>query len=83
MTTEEIIKNVDTKYLSNLPVIVKSLRDNNDPDELSYDIEEYEENLGDLLEMLIDRELCTPYDLGYVIHLILNDPENFYVYFQI
>ena len=82
MTTEELIKQVNEKYLNNLEDIVASLRNNEDPDELSYDIEEYDSSLGDLLEMLVENEKCEVYDLAYVVHLILNDPKNFYLYFS-
>jgi len=84
MKQEKIISNVNEIYTQNFIVIIKGFRENNDVDELSYDLEEvYEDNqtLGDLMDYLVENEKCEIWDVPYLTYLALNHPDKFYTYF--
>ena len=84
MKQEKIISNVNEIYTQNFIVIIKGFRENNDVDELSYDLEEvYEDNqtLGDLMDYLVENEKCEIWDVPYLTYLVLNHPDKFYTYF--
>ena len=55
MNAQQTIQTVDEIYLKNLDAIVRGFRENNDVDEISYDIEE-RETLGDFIDFLIESE---------------------------
>jgi hypothetical protein len=85
MKQEKIISNVNEIYTQNFIVIIKGFRENNDVDELSYDLEEvYEDNqtLGDLMDYLVENKKCEIYDVPYLTYLVLNHPDKFYIYFD-
>jgi hypothetical protein len=85
MKIEETHSNVNETYKVNFPNIIKGFRDNNDPDELSYNLEElfYESNsLGDLFDYLLENEKCQVWDIPYITYLVLNHPEKVYTYFE-
>ena len=81
MDLEQLIKHVNVIYNDGLDEIVKGIRENtNDPDEVSYDIEEIE-NFGDLMDLLVDeKELITLWDVPYVAHVITHRPYDLYHY---
>jgi hypothetical protein len=84
MKQEKIISNVNEIYTQNFIVIIKGFRENNDVNELSYDLEEvYEDNqtLGDLMDYLVENEKCEIWDVPYLTYLVLNHPDKFYTYF--
>lgn len=85
MKIEENIRIVNETYKVNFPKIIKGFRENNDIDELSYNLEEIfdeSDSLGDLFDYLIENEKCQVWDIPYVTHLVLNHPEKVYTYFE-
>lgn len=85
MKIEQTHQNVNETYSNNFELILKGFRENNDIDEISYDLEEvYEDDntLGCLLDYLVDNEKCEIWDTPYITFLILNHPEKVYTYFE-
>jgi len=85
MNIEESHQRVNEIYSSNFELILKGFRENNDIDEISYDLEEvYEDDktLGCLLDYLVENEKCEIWDTPYITFLILNHPEKLYSYFE-
>lgn len=82
MNAQLTIQTVDEIYLKNLDAIVRGFRENNDVDEISYDIEE-RETLGDFIDFLIESEKCSKWDAPYVTYLALNEPSQLYQYFDL
>tara|TARA_Y100000768_G_scaffold291105_1_gene225172 strand:- start:674 stop:967 length:294 start_codon:yes stop_codon:yes gene_type:complete len=85
ISIEKIHGTVNETYKNNFPKIIKGFRENNDPNELSYDFEEvFEENqtIGDLQDFLVENEKCEIWDIPYITYLVLNHPEKVYIYFQ-
>jgi hypothetical protein len=85
MNIEESHQRVNEIYSSNFELILKGFRENNDIDEISYDLEEvYEDDktLGCLLDYLVENEKCEIWDTPYITFLILNHPEKLYTYFE-
>jgi|TARA_B110000261_G_C13046699_1_gene342527 hypothetical protein len=85
MNIEESHQRVNEIYSNNFELILKGFRENNDVDEISWDLEElYEEekSMGCLLDYLVDNEKCQIWDTPYIIFLVLNHPEKVYTYFE-
>ena len=85
MNIEESHQIVNEIYSNNFELILKGFRENNDVDEISWDLEElYEEekSMGCLLDYLVDNEKCQIWDTPYIIFLVLNHPEKVYTYFE-
>lgn len=85
MNIKETHQRVNEIYSNNFELILKGFRENNDVDEMSYDLEEvYEEEstLGGLIDYLVENEKCEIWDTPYIIFLILNHPEKVYTYFE-
>ena len=85
MKIEETYQNVNEIYSNNFEQILKGFRENNDVDEISYDLEEVFEDdntLGSLIDYLVENEKCEIWDTPYVTFLILNHPEKVYTYFD-
>ena len=85
MNIEESHQRVNEIYQNNFELILKGFRENNDVDELSWDLEElYEEekSMGCLLDYLVENEKCQIWDTPYIIFLVLNHPEKVYTYFE-
>lgn len=85
MKTEETIESVNKIYQNNFQQIIIGFRENNDINELSYDIEEvFDENntLGDLMDFFVDNEKCEIWDIPYLTYLIINKPSQVYTYFS-
>ena len=85
MNIEETHQRVNEIYSNNFELILKGFRENNDVDEISWDLEElYEEekSMGCLLDYLVDNEKCQIWDTPYIIFLVLNHPEKVYTYFE-
>ena len=85
MNIEETHQNVNEIYSNNFELILKGFRENNDIDEISYDLEEvYEDDktLGCLLDYLVENEKCEIWDTPYIIFLVLNHPDKVYTYFE-
>lgn len=79
---EMFISELNEDYLGSMEAMVQGLRDNYDPDELSYDIEECE-TFGELMDLLIEeRELVTIWDAPYVALLVLQNPKALHVYLK-
>jgi len=85
MNIEETHQRVNEIYSNNFELILKGFRENNDVDEISWDLEElYEEekSMGCLLDYLVENEKCQIWDTPYIIFLVLNHPEKVYTYFE-
>ncbi len=85
MNIEESHQRVNEIYQNNFELILKGFRENNDVDEISWDLEElYEEekSMGCLLDYLVENEKCQIWDTPYIIFLVLNHPEKVYTYFE-
>lgn len=85
MKIEETTQIVNEIYSNNFELILKGFRENNDIDEISYDLEEvYEDDktLGCLLDYLVENEKCEIWDTPYITFLILNHPEKLHTYFE-
>ena len=85
MNIEESHQRVNEIYLNNFEFILKGFRENNDIDEISYDLEEVFEDdntLGCLVDYLVENEKCQVWDIPYITFLILNHPEKLYTYFE-
>ena len=85
MNIEESHQRVNEIYSNNFELIIKGFRENNDVDEISWDLEElYEEekSMGCLLDYLVENEKCEIWDTPYIIFLVLNHPEKVYTYFE-
>lgn len=85
MNIEESHQRVNEIYSNNFELILKGFRENNDVDEISWDLEElYEEekSMGCLLDYLVENEKCQIWDTPYIIFLVLNHPEKVYTYFE-
>lgn len=85
MNIEESHQRVNEIYSNNFKLILKGFRENNDVDEISWDLEElYEEekSMGCLLDYLVENEKCQIWDTPYIIFLVLNHPEKVYTYFE-
>ena len=85
MNIEESHQRVNEIYSNNFELIIKGFRENNDVDEISWDLEElYEEekSMGCLLDYLVENEKCQIWDTPYIIFLVLNHPEKVYTYFE-
>ena len=85
MNIEESHQRVTEIYSNNFELILKGFRENNDVDEISWDLEElYEEekSMGCLLDYLVENEKCQIWDTPYIIFLVLNHPEKVYTYFE-
>ncbi len=85
MNIEETHQRVNEIYSNNFELILKGFRENNDVDEISWDLEElYEEekSMGCLLDYLVENEKCQIWDTPYITFLILNHPEKLYTYFK-
>lgn len=85
MNIEESHQRVNEIYSNNFELILKGFRENNDVDEISWDLEElYEEEktMGCLLDYLVENEKCQVWDTPYIIFLVLNHPEKVYTYFE-
>jgi hypothetical protein len=81
MDLEKLISEVNEVYLTKMDDIVNGLRENGDPEELSYDIEECE-TFGDLMDLLVEeREYVTIWDTAYVAFIVLNKPYELHNYF--
>ena len=77
MNIEESHQRVNEIYSNNFELILKGFRENNDVDEISWDLEElYEEekSMGCLLDYLVENEKCQIWDTPYIIFLVLNHP---------
>jgi len=82
---EESHQRVNEIYSNNFELIIKGFRENNDVDEISWDLEElYEEekSMGCLLDYLVENEKCEIWDTPYIIFLVLNHPDKVYTYFE-
>ncbi|MDC3351837.1 hypothetical protein OAV92_01205 [Crocinitomicaceae bacterium] len=85
MNIEESHQRVNEIYSNNFEFILKGFRENNDIDEISYDLEEVFEDdntLGCLVDYLVENEKCQVWDIPYITFLILNHPEKLYTYFE-
>ena len=85
MNIEESHQRVNEIYSNNFEFILKGFRENNDIDEISYDLEEVFEDdntLGCLVDYLFENEKCQVWDIPYITFLILNHPEKLYTYFE-
>jgi len=85
MNIEESHQRVNEIYSNNFELILKGFRENNDVDEISWDLEElYEEekSMGCLLDYLVENEKCEIWDTPYIIFLVLNHPDKVYTYFE-
>jgi hypothetical protein len=85
MNIEETHQRVNEIYSNNFELILKGFRENNDINEISYDLEELydeEKSLGCLLDYLVENEKCQIWDTPYIIFLVLNHPEKVYTYFE-
>jgi hypothetical protein len=85
MNIEQTHQRVNEIYSNNFELILKGFRENNDVDEISWDLEElYEEekSMGCLLDYLVENEKCQIWDTPYIIFLVLNHPEKVYTYFE-
>ncbi len=85
MNIEESHQRVNEIYSNNFELIIKGFRENNDVDEISWDLEElYEEekSMGCLLDYLVENEKCEIWDTPYIIFLVLNHPDKVYTYFE-
>ncbi len=85
MNIEESHQRVNEIYSNNFEFILKGFRENNDIDEISYDLEEVFEDdntLGCLVDYLVENEKCQVWDIPYITFLILNHPEKLYSYFE-
>lgn len=85
MNIKETHQRVNEIYSNNFELILKGFRENNDADEMSYDLEEVyedESTLGGLIDYLVENEKCEIWDTPYIIFLILNHPEKVYTYFE-
>ena len=85
MNIEESHQRVNEIYSNNFEFILKGFRENNDIDEISYDLEEVFEDdntLGCLVDYLVENEKCQVWDIPYITLLILNHPEKLYTYFE-
>jgi hypothetical protein len=85
MNIEESHQRVNEIYSNNFELILKGFRENNDVDEISWDLEElYEEekSMGCLLDYLVENEKCQIWDTPYIIFLVLNHPDKVYTYFE-
>ena len=61
MKIEETHHDVNEIYSNNFEQILKGFRENNDVDEISYDLEEVFEDdstLGSLIDFLVENEKC-------------------------
>ncbi len=85
MNIEETHQRVNEIYSNNFELILKGFRENNDINEISYELEELydeEKSLGCLLDYLVENEKCQIWDTPYIIFLVLNHPEKVYTYFE-
>jgi len=85
MNIEESHQRVNEIYSNNFEFILKGFRENNDIDEISYDLEEVFEDdntLGCLVDYLVENEKCQVWDIPYITFFILNHPEKLYTYFE-
>jgi len=85
MNIEESHQRVNEIYSNNFELIIKGFRENNDVDEISWDLEElYEEekSMGCLLDYLVENEKCEIWDTPYIIFLVPNHPDKVYTYFE-
>jgi hypothetical protein len=85
MNIEQTHQRVNEIYSNNFELILKGFRENNDVDEISWDLEElYEEekSMGCLLDYLVENEKCQIWDTPYIIFLVLNHPDKVYTYFE-
>ena len=85
MNIEESHQRVNEIYSNNFEFILKGFRENNDIDEISYDLEvvfEDDNTLGCLVDYLVENEKCQVWDTPYIIFLVLNHPEKVYTYFE-
>lgn len=85
MNIEESHQRVNEIYSNNFELILKGFRENNDVDEISWDLEELfeeEKSMGCLLDYLVENEKCQIWDTPYIIFLVLNHPDKVYTYFE-
>ena len=83
MTIEETHKIVNDIYAKNVDIIIKGFRENDDKNEMSFDFEEVfdeDKTMGSMIDFLIENEKCEIWDLPYVIHLLLNHPDQVHEY---